>query len=604
MGHVRNGAQAVKRLLSLFLLLPTLLWAGQGMGPGPGALSYGTTTISPSLVLTRSSCTAPCGVIGDASGTTDAATTSIPFQDLQYTIDWGDATAGAWTTGTRTSANSKNTSYGPIGAHVYETNGSYTVTLTVCDSLTCAAPGITTASITVAAANTTFSTTATECFATSGNYAGCPTGATTHGTATGAWNTLVAGCIGSNKRCLFRTGETWTITNTASISSAGPWQVGGFGGGKANVRGVNTAFTDIMDVTTGVTEGAIYDIAFDGQNFANAGVAAVGGTGASGVTILRVDAQHINRGYAWDGCKFVVSDSSFSNGVTTNNIALYTPAIGGLICDYNAIIGNSLDTGAASNASETTRFPYLRKAVISNNNILGPGPSFDAIKLHNISSGGTWGGNYTELDVIAENYTTPGSGPTVVTLGPQNSSSDERLRNIVIERNLISMSSNTVSGLIIEGVNMTVRNNTFYGDTADSVAQVKTRGTEPAPDSIKFYNNSAYRSSASFSFGCLDFINGTNHQAYNNLCWSPNLAGATMFKGTTGLTQSNNSTNTQVRQVTNPFVGTPTSPSVITNFQNASGSYAAGAGLNTIKVYRDIVNTQQTNPPALGAYIQ
>src|SRR6185369_7905627 len=72
-----------------------------------------------SCTPSRTTGTAPLGVLMDCTGTTDADTTK-PFHDLYYTHTFGDLSAGAWSYGANTSL-SKNFATGPVAAHVYET---------------------------------------------------------------------------------------------------------------------------------------------------------------------------------------------------------------------------------------------------------------------------------------------------------------------------------------------------------------------------------------------------------------------------------------------------------------------------------------------------
>src|SRR4030065_2651648 len=176
-----------------------------------------------SLVPARTSGVAPLAVFFDASATTDTGVTNRPFHDLEYTWSFGDASSGTWASGAQPGVSSKNSATGPVAAHVFETPGTYTVTLTAFDGTNSATTNTT---ITVQDPNTVFAGSNTICFSTSGTFTGCPSGAT-H-TTTSNFVTAIANQT-TSKRLLFRRGETFTEASTAAITVTGPGIVGAFG---------------------------------------------------------------------------------------------------------------------------------------------------------------------------------------------------------------------------------------------------------------------------------------------------------------------------------------------------------------------------------------
>src|SRR3990172_2937982 len=117
---------------------PSLAPAAKQSGPVPSPTQSSWTTpspapaftqsgsITPSLESARTSGVAPLAVFFDATGTT-ATGTNHPFHELEYRWDFGDLASGNW----RTTGLPKNKAMGPVAAHVFETPGTYPVTLTV-----------------------------------------------------------------------------------------------------------------------------------------------------------------------------------------------------------------------------------------------------------------------------------------------------------------------------------------------------------------------------------------------------------------------------------------------------------------------------------------
>lgn len=170
-------------------------------------------TVVPSLVASRVSGTAPLAVHFDATASTSSAVGDA-FRQVTYTFDYGDSGSGTWSTNSQ----SKNSdSGGPLGAHVYETAGTYTVTVTADDGTTSAS---TTVSITVSNPDTVYSGTNTVCIDTTGGTTGGPSGCT-YATAMPT--------IQSNRRYLIKRGQTisgFTVPSTVSGVRIGAYSTG------------------------------------------------------------------------------------------------------------------------------------------------------------------------------------------------------------------------------------------------------------------------------------------------------------------------------------------------------------------------------------------
>jgi hypothetical protein len=183
-------------------------------------------------IPSRTTCTAPCSVFFDASATTDADE-SDPFHHLLFTWNFGNPSAGAWTYGANTSG-SRNFAAGAVAAHVYEFAGSYTWTVRACDATSCDTESGT---ITVTAADTTFSTTNTMCIANGSlpvaGSGGCPSGAAVRNS--GDLDASITACVtGNTKRCLFKGGDTFTSSTPVTITN-NQLLFGAYGTGKPNM---------------------------------------------------------------------------------------------------------------------------------------------------------------------------------------------------------------------------------------------------------------------------------------------------------------------------------------------------------------------------------
>ena len=132
-------------------------------------------------------------------------------------------------------------------------------------------------------------------------------------------------------------------------------------------------------------------------------------------------------------------------------------------------------------------------------------------------------GEYTEFTEISDNYFYGTAGSQLTEICPQNNVTDERLQNIVIERNLFSETSGG-KGLQLSGVNISVRDNVFNANTGGSTWGILAakRGVEwtftagapvdsNAPELLEIYNNTCIKNS-----NCIGLNAGGNISPANN----------------------------------------------------------------------------------------
>jgi PKD repeat protein len=520
--------------------------------------------IIPVIVPARISGVAPLSVFFDASGTTDAGI-SRPFHELEYTWNFGDTNAGTWTYGAKPGS-SKNAATGPVASHVFESSGTYTVSLTVFDGTY---TKTTQTTITVQDPNTVFAGTNTICFSTSANYTDCPTGASYVHTSDFA--AAINNNQDSNRRLLFRRGETFTATSSGVVDKTGPGIIGAYGAGTAlPIAKITAGAFPIIQVsgptTPGIGDWRVMDFEIDGSSVINSEVTGIGTMGGFNQFLaLRLYIHDIYRGVAagigiadwWNNHGFpghtIFSEWSVVDSYMTGIPGCNSP--GHYECDWRVYIsgknisvqGNYLDN-QDTGGSHVIRSEYMRKGVIGNNSLARTGDFQLAIKLHS----SIWGvagvsdpagtGTYSEQVVIADNKIMGGINPWTISLGPQDEISDERVRDIIVERNWFTAGSATQVHMHINSSETTIRNNIcdLTGGAYHTCVLVDRWGVAPAPANVRVYNNTFYSGPANDFVG-VEIGTASNTIVQNNLLSAPAASNPVMISGTgTGLIQSNN----------------------------------------------------------------
>jgi PKD repeat protein len=462
----------------------------------------------------RTSCTAPCAVFFDATGTT-SSTTGRPFHDVDYTWDFSDSGSGTWATTGR----SKNSAKGGVAAHVFQTAGTYQVKLSAKDSSGTASGQ---ATITVADPNTTFVGAKTRCVSTSGNFSGCPAGAQqVTSTDIGAQVTWLNGAGG--QRLLLRGGDSWSTSKTLYLNAAGPGLFGAYGTGKPTI---STSVNGDMDV--------IYAAS---SNWVIAGLKLLGPTETPSVTTRGFSVKgglnnvlllgnEITRfpnsaaGHSWS----LSNDSLFVVDNYFHNNGMYQGYFGG---NRIGIVGNRMEY---TNQSHVLRTWYMNKSVIGENILRFPSYVNTAMGRHALKfhTDRVLTSLPSQYAVISGN-TMQGS-VYVVVIGPQDTlPGAEKIDNVVFERNklLHSPPNGTTSLLRLSATNTTVRNNVF--DSTDAKysygIEVFREGQEPAPNNTHILNNVFLRTDAGVSGSEYKPINissvSTNTMLRNNIGYAP-----------------------------------------------------------------------------------
>ena len=575
------------------------------------SMTGATAAINLSNVPSRLTGVAPLSVFFDAAGTTATSTTK-PFHDLEYRWDFGDAagspvSGSTWKYGARANVSSRNAALGPQAAHVFETPGTYAITLTATDGSNTVSDNC--VRIVVQDPNVVFAGTNTVCFSTAANFANCPTGASRVQTSNFAQ--AVNSYKGSNKRLLFRRGESFTSDTSAAITVNGPGIIGAFGNSfdpKPVVVRASSRYQVIISAGSASTpligDWRIMDLDLNGQNIQeeyNVGIDAAGMFNE--MLALRMTIRGTWRGIAashwalapgkaiYDG--WSIADSTMTGIVGCTYVGKYD-------CDWriyiagkrHAIQGNSLDN-ENTGGSHVIRSEYMAKGVIENNNIARAGIIQHAIKLHAWAWGGGAGGNstpntYTEQVIIADNKIVGGVNPWTVAIEPQNDQKDERVRDVIVERNWFTTGSGTQIGVNSSASNSSFRNNIFQiGSSAANHTGilVTRRGVEAIPNNVAVYNNTFY-SSTGGDFVAVQVGTATGVTIKNNLGSAPSSTSPLMVSGigAGAAAKSNNSSDSQVQSVSPGWVvSSPINP---VDFALTGGSYASGAG-TAVPVYSD-----------------
>lgn len=559
---------------------------------------------------------APFAVQFDASGTSASSLTARPFHDLHHSWNFGDEDVSTWGYGTQAGVAKKNRASGPIAAHVYETPGTYTVTYTVTDPIT-RQFATRTRTITVTDPDTVFAGTNTICVAngTVPIIGDCPAGADRQNVTT--WAGVVA-LMATGKRILLKRGDTWTVPSTTATNVAGPGIVGAYGtgakpiiqltatGSKAFSGTSASSFADwrIMDLdcnASGLATGA----ARNACRFWDMGQ----GTGStSGYYGLLLRCSSASSGsFAYVNNHTVVADcvvTSVDGG--SGNIGIWTgPA------DYVAVLGTSV--ADASAAEHCFRFQGLRYGVISHCYGNNPASTKHAFTLRAYATAGAFNGTYSEKVVISNNeFASPHT--QCVMIHPQNTSNDERFRDIVFERNYINATAMGVYGIgmgVKGGERISIRNNIFrlasqptglHLDVGSSLAS--NGNVPPIIDGGYVYNNTFYSSVAGTQATQAVQMASASHlnvSVTNNIYYAPlhtntkymvnNVVGAVMTIAT------NTTDGTGV--TTNPnFTATP--PVTYADWKPTSG-YAVNGG-TTVPVFDDFFGVERVYPTAdIGA---
>lgn len=534
------------------------------------------------------------------------------FHDYAFAWSFGDPTSGTWGTNGR----SRNAALGPVAAHVFETPGTYTVTLSVRDASGILASGQ--AQIVVSDPEVIYAGTQTTCVSYTADFTGAPAGArqvTTHDLST------ITQYATAGSRILFRRGGQWSTAGGLTWpENAGPVTIGAFGAGSSpNIQGI---FGNAPRIT--VTAGGFMPMDFK-QDWRIMDLHLVDPTRTLGTfggaeelqrqLYLRLKIEGFDTALGW------------SHWNTRRLLPLDEMAI--VSCDLSNGGDHSLYVGSErlailgcrawdAHTSHVVRVWQAYRGVIAHNEISGS--SLDntagrhALKFH--------GPKETELSpananghlrvrsshtVVSDNVF-GSSGPWPIHIAPQDGGSDERLSHILFERNryVAEFGSQSATPLQIAlricARHITVRNNILDGSNIGNSFRgiaVLQDGVEPAPEGIGIYHNTIYRSSTAVNT-CTAIEIGAevqNSMVRNNLVSFPVATNGRLLNNLSAGTASSHNLLTATPLFVAPDLAGP----LTRDFRLQSGSPGLGAG-TAVPVFDDFDGNVRPQTPDLGAF--
>ena len=462
--------------------------SADGLAPSPAIDSGSPVPVTPAPGLnpviraSRSDGVAPLAVLFDATATS-AAGIARPFHALRFSWHFGDPDSGRWRNGT-----SRNRAAGPIAAHVFERPGTYRVQVLVTDPS--GGQATQTLSIRVDDPNQVFSGSNTVCLSQSSDFSGCPAGAERR--SVGGQANAIQSVIATGRRVLVRRGQTFS--GGLHVNVAGPGILAAFGDGEKPVLQTSGVGIRISDRTPRASDWRVSDFFVQGDGGATA--AAVSGE-SHDILLLRIDGVDLLDGFTssvdlvsyWvrDGSPQTVSDSLAIVDCQADNVG----RMGGYIAATRLMfLGNQIDI--QQNGGHVVRLPYVGGGVLAHNQLSPSTPGQHTLKLHAPRFDGSdypiLGGAFSEQIVIYDNQFIGTLAPWTVAISPQSAGHDERIRDVLFEQNTVEGGSGGDVPLVVNAVDVTVRDNQFNtnGGVCVSVFQ---RGVEPAPTRISVVDN-------------------------------------------------------------------------------------------------------------------
>lgn len=521
----------------------------------------------------RSSGVAPLAVHFDATPTTDSRPDVDPFHDLLFTWSFGDPDRELW----RFSGRSKNSARGGLAAHVFDRPGTYEVVLTVGDAA--GAASTVTHTITVHDPDQTYAGANTVCFSNTSSFSGCPSGALQVTTAN--FSTALNEHAGPGKRLLLRRGDSFSAT--ARIKAyAGPTTVGAFGSGAKPV--VRNTRNGPMIEPYPLSDWRVMDIEAVGSgNGGDDRMFRAEKEGSSFLLLYRLDV------HGWSGNAIFFHNLTIEHydaKTLHNNIFIVDSDVHDNVQNMIFLSGRQLavmGTRAGNGQHHNIRCPYSERSVFQHNYVHDAGTDrYQLMKLHAgdfTPSGGVGRsliqGRYSEYLIVADSVFYGQSW--MVTIGPQSESKpeyDERVKNVIVERNVFRSDRSTRIGVNVHSMKTTLRNNIFdmsYEGTSSGRGGIHVSNFAQVQERIhgtRVYNNTCItklsgQSCVTIGGDIVDSVVRNNLMVGSGDAFSSASGGETVMSNNIGTTS-------------NPFVAS--SPHLPTEFALRSDAPASGGG--------------------------
>lgn len=591
---------------------------------------YGATKIeSVPFGASRTSGVAPLSVQFDA-GFEGSTPYKQDFLNLYYLWDYGDSNNSTWLNG-----RSRNTDTGPIGAHVYDSVGTYNVSLTVIDPLTDTTVRTESTTITVTDPDTYYSGTDTICINNVGDtdFSEKPSGALE--VNNDDVSSVISTHWASNKRLLFKRGGSWTHNSGTFGNNVINAQLGAYGTGTgADSQGL---FSNAPSLVS--TNGTTFAFINNWQNCvvsdleirdsSESGLGITGTTYIGNVLVQNMKISGYNQPYGLSKNRTKDSDTFDGNFIVNSNINNGGSLVVFTGGDRMAILGNQMSD---ARDQHVLRIFQSYKSRISHNQISGSNLNGiggqQAIKFHApdleqigkfadvVSASGFK--HTTSFNCLSDNLI-GGSPPWPVIVGPENNTSDEYITDTIYERNLYRSDFGNYPTSPPTDIAQTIRFNCSFGVVRNNISHVDaTRsegggrmiavarsGIEPTPEYVFVYNNTLVSEDTTGSGweGVVLGDFGNDSSSLTNNCFVSNNLLHTAGVTTTSVTdfgENNNISNNLsglTYPITNPF---------LTNPSNRDYTLSVGSGgINTgtvVSVYDDYTGQKRQDVFDVGAY--
>ena len=270
--------------------------------------------------------------------------------------------------------------------------------------------------------------------------------------------------------------------------------------------------------TPGIGDWRIMDLDIDGGGIPPGGTdpladtAIGGGGGVDQVTILRVEAKNLSTGFGFDANLL----DRFNRGTNPANTGhtLYDQVaiadsfahdmVGGsggngmfLYAKRLMLLGNTISN--TSNAEHNVRAQFVDRGVIQNNvfSYASETKALLSLRAATFEKPGVTFPGVTSKVVVSDNAFRSVQQATPITIWPSSQAQNQRINNVIFERNFFLGDSDTQAALSVSASEVTVRNNLFNMTGATSKCMgFSRRGTLiPIQEQIRVYNNTCFSDS-------------------------------------------------------------------------------------------------------------
>jgi len=495
---------------------------------------------APMTTANRTTGVAPLAVFFDAVGGTPvipASATPQPYgyADLNFEWSFGDDASAVWVNTGR----SKDEAIGFVAGHVYENPGTYVAMLRVTlpngsvqtfeQTITVSDPDVIYANSSDDASERTY-------------YVSVLGNDNNNGSFNRPFRNVERGltrlfAANGPKRLLFRRGDSFPGGNGIYVANRiGPFTIGAYGTGSDPVISFSSSSNGAsLQLSATTSDVRIMDVDILGPSTGHAITPGVN------TLVLRTDITGAGSGISTSDLNGNKAGSFVVDSVITDsdNYGIYYN-----FGEHVAVMGNILDTVFQEHVMRC----YLTHSVIQENIFRGGAVAKTQLKFIGYHPTGSpdrapeTATEEVEYSIIADNLFEQ-SGPIswMITIGPTDTSKDQRISNCVFERNVMRAGPNASDMLYLNNRLVTVRNNLFDATSSTSntaAVRVTKRGIEPPPTQHRILHNTVYRGDLADVIGVQVDSMAVSIVVRNNLVSARNAT--TVFGGGTGLQAERN----------------------------------------------------------------